>query len=150
LEYDAGWLPPSFASGDLNRELKKTVELPNLPLKTLSSPVAMTLLYFWTFSTPVPKIDREYFPSFLQKLQFADFDISDFLWTLRDAESPTELIAIARLKQNGTASKNESDEIRLLLITWKEGAAYRLGVVSIYVSDWNVVDDKVWKLIVLG
>jgi hypothetical protein len=46
------------------------------------------MLYFWTFSIPVPKIDSESFSSFMQKLQFADFDKNDFLWTLRHAESP--------------------------------------------------------------
>jgi hypothetical protein len=110
----------------------------------------MTLLCFWTFSIPVPGIDSESLPSFLQKLQFGDFDKNDFLWTLRHAESPTESMAVARFKQKRTASKNESDEIRLMLITWKEGVAYQIGVVGIYLSDWNLVDDKVWKLIVLG
>jgi hypothetical protein len=150
IEYDVGWLPPSFASSFLNGGSKNTVELLDLPPKTISSPVAVTLLCFWTFSIPVPKIDSENFPSFLQMLQFRDFDKNDFLWTLRHTENPMELIAVARFKQTRTASKNKSDEIRLLLITWKEGVAYRLGVVSISVSDWNMVHEKVWKLIVLG
>jgi hypothetical protein len=150
IEYDVGWLPPSFASGFLNGGSKTTVELQDLPPKTLSSPVAVTLLCFWTFSIPVPQIDSENFPSLLQMLRFGDFDKNDFLWTLRHNESPPELIVVARFKQTRTASKNESDEIRLLLITWKDGVAYRLGVVSICVPDWNQVDDKVWKLIILG
>jgi hypothetical protein len=50
---------------------------------------------------------------------------------------------------NGEIEKDNT-LLAVLLVEWKNGVAYRKGLVHIQLSDWVALDNRVWKLIFLG
>lgn len=43
----------------------------------------------------------------------------------------------------------DKNRIALLYVSWENGVAYRRGLVTINVSDWVELDNRVWKMITL-
>lgn len=60
-----------------------------------------------------------------------------------ELEELAEFVVIAK----DTVNKNKLD---LLHVEWENGVAYRRGLAHIKISDWVELDNRVWKLIILG
>jgi hypothetical protein len=47
-------------------------------------------------------------------------------------------------------SSYNTSNLHALVVEWKDGVAYRIGVASFMQSDWIGLPNKVWKRVVLG
>ena len=71
--------------------------------------------------------------------------------SLTKDESGIELCSeCVQKKRKKEESEWDENLLAVLLVEWKNGVAYRQGLVHIQLTDWTGLDNQIWKLIFLG
>ena len=115
-------------------------------------------------SATKPRLGLLYFWSSVATLELGSHKelIDDLTWTFMCSMSEcVEMEDLWKRKQKDENSKifidfvvvaerPEEDSLNLLAVEWQQGIAYRLGSVIIKKRDWLSLENREWKLVILG
>jgi hypothetical protein len=127
----------------------------DIPESVLKLSIASDILFFWSSSaflrvqchevdelgrdSPSLSFNGKVVPGFWSHIPLLDPGHGE----------PVEFVVIGR--ENAVRVENYSaPTLAVLFVSWEDGVAYRRGMVNIKISDWILVDNRVWKLISLG